>query len=118
VVWPLMTHGWQTEVDEIPEASEAMSRIAAFIGRVLDGRVVGGTALSGLPAAAGRPPRTGPAGCAHACSAADQPRRWTSASHHDAAGATPQSGRTFSACGPFCPCVVSYSTFWFSFSDR
>jgi putative transposase len=28
-----------------------------------------------------------------------------------------QSGRTFSACGPFCPCVVSNSTFWFSFSD-
>jgi epsilon-lactone hydrolase len=46
-VWPLMTHGWQTEVDEIPEATEAMTRIAAFIGRVLDGRVVGGTTLSG-----------------------------------------------------------------------
>lgn len=44
--WPLMTHGWQTEVDQIPEATEAMTRIAAFIGRVLDGRVVGGTALS------------------------------------------------------------------------
>jgi hypothetical protein len=29
-----------------------------------------------------------------------------------------QSGRTFSACGPFCPWVVSNSTFWFSFSDR
>ena len=28
-----------------------------------------------------------------------------------------QSGRTFSACGPFCPWVVSNSTFWFSFSD-
>ncbi len=28
-----------------------------------------------------------------------------------------QSGRTFSACGPFCPCVVSNSTFWFSSSD-
>ena len=28
-----------------------------------------------------------------------------------------QSGRTFSACGPFCPRVVSNSTFWFSFSD-
>ena len=30
---------------------------------------------------------------------------------------TPQSGRTFSACGPFCPWVVSNSTFWFSSSD-
>jgi hypothetical protein len=29
-----------------------------------------------------------------------------------------QSGRTFSACGPFCPWVVSNSTFWFSASDR
>lgn len=29
----------------------------------------------------------------------------------------PQSGRTFSACGPFCPWVVSNSTFWFSSSD-
>ena len=28
-----------------------------------------------------------------------------------------QSGRTFSACGPFCPWVVSNSTFWFSSSD-
>ena len=31
--------------------------------------------------------------------------------------AMPQSGRTFSACGPFCPWVVSNSTFWFSSSD-
>jgi hypothetical protein len=31
---------------------------------------------------------------------------------------TPYSGRTFSACGPFCPWVVSNSTFWFSSSDR
>lgn len=46
-VWPLMTHGWQTEVDEIPEATEAMTRIAAFIGRFLDGRVAGGTTPSG-----------------------------------------------------------------------
>ena len=30
----------------------------------------------------------------------------------------PQTGRTFSACGPFCPWVVSNSTFWFSSSDR
>jgi hypothetical protein len=29
-----------------------------------------------------------------------------------------QTGRTFSACGPFCPWVVSNSTFWFSASDR
>lgn len=29
----------------------------------------------------------------------------------------PQRGRTFSACGPFCPWVVSNSTFWFSSSD-
>jgi len=29
-----------------------------------------------------------------------------------------QAGRTFSACGPFCPWVVSNSTFWFSSSDR
>ena len=28
-----------------------------------------------------------------------------------------QSGRTFSAWGPFCPWVVSNSTFWFSSSD-
>ena len=28
------------------------------------------------------------------------------------------SGRTFSACGPFCPWVVSNSTFWFSSSER
>ena len=34
------------------------------------------------------------------------------------AGVVSQSGRTFSACGPFCPWVVSNSTFWFSFSDR
>jgi hypothetical protein len=39
------------------------------------------------------------------------------------AGLTPgaaarlQIGRTFSACGPFCPWVVSNSTFWFSSSD-
>jgi hypothetical protein len=29
----------------------------------------------------------------------------------------PQSGRTFSACGPFCPWVASKSTFWFSSRD-
>ena len=29
----------------------------------------------------------------------------------------PQSGRTFSACGPFCPWVASNSTFWFSSRD-
>jgi epsilon-lactone hydrolase len=46
-VWPLMTHGWQTEVDEIPEATEAMTRIAAFIGRVLDGRVRDGRVVGG-----------------------------------------------------------------------
>jgi epsilon-lactone hydrolase len=46
-VWPLMTHGWQVEVDEIPEAAEAMTRIGAFIGRIADGRVVGGAALNG-----------------------------------------------------------------------
>ena len=34
-----------------------------------------------------------------------------------ASGVGRQSGRTFSACGPFCPWVVSNSTFWFSFSD-
>ena len=32
-------------------------------------------------------------------------------------GVTRQTGRTFSACGPFCPWVVSNSTFWFSSSD-
>jgi hypothetical protein len=32
-------------------------------------------------------------------------------------GVMRQSGRTFSACGPFCPWVVSNSTFWFSSSD-
>ena len=30
---------------------------------------------------------------------------------------TPQTGRTFSACGPFCPWVASNSTFWFSSND-
>jgi hypothetical protein len=33
-------------------------------------------------------------------------------------GVRRQTGRTFSACGPFCPWVVSNSTFWFSSSDR
>jgi hypothetical protein len=33
-------------------------------------------------------------------------------------GVMRQAGRTFSACGPFCPWVVSNSTFWFSSSDR
>lgn len=29
-----------------------------------------------------------------------------------------QTLRTFSACGPFCPWVTSYSTFWPSVSSR
>ena len=29
-----------------------------------------------------------------------------------------QTGRTFSACGPFGPWVISNSTFWFSSSVR
>ena len=29
-----------------------------------------------------------------------------------------QSGRTFSACGPFWPCTISNSTRWFSSSER
>jgi hypothetical protein len=29
-----------------------------------------------------------------------------------------QTGRTFSACGPFWPCVISNSTRWFSSSER
>jgi hypothetical protein len=48
---------------------------------------------------------------------ADQPTALASAPREDA-GRQRQSGRTFSACGPFCPWVVSNSTFWFSFSDR
>ena len=35
----------------------------------------------------------------------------------EARGVMYQTGRTFSACGPFCPWVVSNSTFWFSSSD-
>jgi hypothetical protein len=41
---------------------------------------------------------------------------WASAPWEDA-GVMRQTGRTFSACGPFCPWVVSNSTFWFSSSD-
>jgi hypothetical protein len=44
-------------------------------------------------------------------------RLWRGGSAGCAGGVIAQSGRTFSACGPFCPCVVSNSTFWFSFSD-
>ena len=33
------------------------------------------------------------------------------------AGVMGQTGRTLTACGPFCPWVVSNSTFWFSSSD-
>lgn len=35
-----------------------------------------------------------------------------------AATGTDQSGRTLSACGPFCPWVTSNSTFWPSLSSR
>jgi hypothetical protein len=51
--------------------------------------------------------------CPGACRSADA---LTSASSEDE-GVMPQTGRTFSACGPFCPWVVSNSTFWFSSSD-
>jgi len=58
-----------------------------------------------------------PAGCAHATDTGGS-AGWPG---QRAAVATrrvmPQSGRTFSACGPFCPWVVSNSTFWFSSSD-
>ena len=50
------------------------------------------------------------------CSASTGVRGLTSASW--TRGVLGQSGRTFSACGPFCPWVVSNSTFWFSSSDR
>jgi hypothetical protein len=35
----------------------------------------------------------------------------------DGDGLCGQMGRTFSACGPFWPCVTSNSTRWFSSSD-
>ena len=58
-----------------------------------------------------------PAECAHATDTGGS-AGWPG---QRAAAATrrvmPQSGRTFSACGPFCPWVVSNSTFWFSSSD-
>ena len=57
-----------------------------------------------------------PARCNACPGARSQPAALPGAPPQDA-GAMPQAGRTFSACGPFCPWVVSNSTFWFSSSD-
>ncbi|MGW9135693.1 alpha/beta hydrolase [Streptomyces sp. NPDC055681] len=50
-VWPKMFHAWQVAVGFLPEATEAVERTAAFMRRVVDGRVVDGAALLGGPTA-------------------------------------------------------------------
>jgi len=49
-VWPHMYHCWQIAAGFLPEATEAATRIAAFVNRVAEGRVVDGAALSTGPA--------------------------------------------------------------------
>ncbi|MFE8013924.1 alpha/beta hydrolase fold domain-containing protein [Streptomyces antibioticus] len=48
-VWPRMFHAWQVAAGFLPEATEAVARSGAFVGRLADGRTVDGAALSGGP---------------------------------------------------------------------
>ncbi|WP_460072719.1 alpha/beta hydrolase [Streptomyces sp. YKOK-I1] len=48
-VWPRMFHAWHVAAGFLPEATEAVARSGAFIGRVADGRIVDGAALLGGP---------------------------------------------------------------------
>ncbi|MGW0197520.1 alpha/beta hydrolase [Nonomuraea sp. NPDC003201] len=48
-IWPHMQHAWQVAAGFLPEATEAVERTAAFLQRVVEGRVVDGAALSGGP---------------------------------------------------------------------
>lgn len=49
-VWPSMFHAWQMAAGFLPEATEAVTRTAAFVQRAIDGRFVDGAALRGGPA--------------------------------------------------------------------
>ncbi|SDG70478.1 Acetyl esterase/lipase [Lentzea fradiae] len=48
-VWPHMFHCWQIVAGFLPEGTEAANRVAAFVNRVAEGRVVDGAALSTGP---------------------------------------------------------------------
>ncbi|MCL8014898.1 alpha/beta hydrolase fold domain-containing protein [Streptomyces sp. AS02] len=48
-VWPRMFHAWHMAAGFLPEATEAVARGGAFIGRVAAGRVVDGAALAEGP---------------------------------------------------------------------
>ncbi|MEI5519729.1 hypothetical protein WB401_07830 [Streptomyces brasiliscabiei] len=48
-VWPRMFHAWQVAVGFLPEATEAVTRSAAFISRFAEGKTVDGVALAGGP---------------------------------------------------------------------
>ncbi|MGW3567522.1 alpha/beta hydrolase [Streptomyces sp. NPDC000941] len=54
-VWPRMFHAWQVSSGFLPEATEAVARSGAFVGRVAEGKVVDGAALSGGLKPAGHP---------------------------------------------------------------
>ena len=49
-VWPHMFHCWQIAAGFLPEATEAATRLAAFVNRAAEGRFVDGAALSTGPA--------------------------------------------------------------------
>ncbi|MBZ3906325.1 hypothetical protein [Streptomyces griseiscabiei] len=48
-VWPRMFHAWQVAAGFLPEATEALTRGAAFISCVAEGKTVDGVALAGGP---------------------------------------------------------------------
>ena len=97
---------------EAPDLSAASAAANQHAAEVLDGYTYR-VDVSDLPQLDARMPRhqTGAFG-------ANQSDRDDDAVKRLRAARSGQSGRMFSACGPFGPWVTSNSTFWFSSSER